>query len=53
MLELYLNSRPRLGNSSSMGLTWFPSNSQRTTQSSQTTGPSRLGGNARRQVLVL
>ena len=52
MLELYWNSRPRRENSSSMELTQFPSNSQRTTQASQTAGPSRLGDNANRHVLV-
>ena len=28
MLKLYLNSRPRQGNSFHMELTWFPSNSR-------------------------
>ena len=44
MLELYLNSRPRQRNSSSMDLTWVSSNSKRTTQTSQIIGPSKLGG---------
>jgi len=35
-----------------MELTWFSSNSQRTTQVSQIVGPSRLGGNVSRQVSV-
>jgi uncharacterized protein (DUF2132 family) len=52
MLDLYLNSRHRRGNSSSIELTWFSSNSQRTTQVSQIANSSRLGGNVSRQVLV-
>jgi len=52
MLELYLNSRPRQQNSSSMDLTWVPSNYKRTTHTSQTIGPSRLGGNTSKQILV-
>ena len=35
-----------------MELTQFPSNSQRTTQASQIAGPSRLGDDANKQVLV-
>ena len=52
MLELYLNSRPRRENSSSIKLTWIPSNSQRITQALQTTDPCKLGRNASRQILV-
>jgi hypothetical protein len=52
MLELYLNSKPKRGNSSSIELTRVLNNSKRTTQTSQTAGSSRLGGNARRQILV-
>jgi len=52
MLELYLNSKPKRGNSSSIELTWVLNNSKRTTQTSQAAGPSRLGGNASRQILV-
>jgi len=50
MLDLYLNNRHRRENSSSMELTWFSSNSQRTRQVSQIAGSSRLGGNVSRQV---
>jgi hypothetical protein len=52
MLELYLNSKPKRGNSSSIELTWVLNNSKRTTQTLQAAGPSRLGGNVRRQILV-
>jgi len=52
MLELYLNSKPKRGNSSSIELTRVLNNSKRTTQTSQTAGSSRLCGNARRQILV-
>jgi hypothetical protein len=50
MLELYLNSRPKRENSYSMELTWILSNSHRFTQTSRTTSPSMLGGNASRQI---
>jgi len=53
MLKLYLNSRSRRENSSSIELTWFLSNSQRTTQTLRTNDPSRLYGNDNRQVSVL
>jgi hypothetical protein len=52
MLELYLNSKPKRENSFSIELTRVLNNSKRTTQTSQAAGPSRLGGNARRQILV-
>jgi hypothetical protein len=51
MLEPYLKSRPRQENSSSIELTWASSNSQRTTKV-LLVDPSRLGGNASRQILV-
>jgi hypothetical protein len=50
MLDLYLNSRPRRENSYSMELTWVLSNSHRFIQTSRTTSPSMLGGNASRQI---
>ena len=53
MLWLYLNSKFKQKKSSSMKLTWFLSNSQRTTQTSRTNNPSRLYGNDNRQVFVL
>jgi hypothetical protein len=48
MLELYLNSKPKRGNSSSIELTRVLNNSKRTTQTSHAAGPSRLCGNAMR-----
>jgi hypothetical protein len=50
MLDLYLNSRLKRENSYSMELTWILSNSHRFTQTSRTTSPSMLGGNASRQI---
>jgi hypothetical protein len=52
MPELYLNSRHRRRNSSSIELTRFSINFQRTTQASQTVGLSKLGDNASWQVLM-
>ena len=51
MLELYLNSKSRRGNSSSIEQTRVLNNSQRTTQTSQAAGQSKLDGNAGRQIL--
>ena len=52
ILELYLNSRLRRGNSSNIELTWFSSNSHRITQASRAIGLSKLGDNVSRQILV-
>jgi hypothetical protein len=53
MLELYLNSGPRRGNSSSRELVRFPSSSHRFIQVSQVDDPSKLSDNHSRQMSVL
>jgi hypothetical protein len=52
MLELYLSNKHIRGNSSSVEFSRVSSTSQRTTQVSWATSPSRLGGSASRQMSV-
>ena len=47
ILELYLNNKSRLWNSSNMDFTWVSSNIQMTTKASQVVSLYGLGGNTR------